>query len=107
MFLAVSTDLRPLIRMGDSTQLADHLSAPRGQGRLDGSPHSGAAGGAACGDLIRIAVRVEGDRIAEAGFAASGCAAARAAASAVVELTEGEQLLQAARLTADDISDEL
>jgi tRNA-uridine 2-sulfurtransferase len=93
--------------MGDSTQLADHLSAPRGQGRLEDSPHSGAAGGAACGDLIRIAVRVDGERVAEAGFAAGGCAAARAAASAVVELVEGEPFLHAARLTADDISAEL
>jgi tRNA-specific 2-thiouridylase len=93
--------------MGDSTQLADHLAAPRGQGRLDDSPHTGAAGGAACGDLIRIAVRVDGDRVAETGFVASGCAAARAAGSAVVELTEGRLFLEAARLTADDVSDEL
>jgi tRNA-specific 2-thiouridylase len=93
--------------MGDSTQLADHLTAPRGQGRLSDSPHSGAAGGAACGDLIRIAVRVEGDRVAEAGFAASGCATARAAASAVVELIEGEPFRRAALLTPDDVANEL
>jgi tRNA-specific 2-thiouridylase len=93
--------------MGDISQLAEHLSAPRGQGRLEGWAHSGAAGGAACGDLVRIAVRVEGDRIAEAGFAASGCASARAAASAVVELVEGEAFLAAACLTAGDISAEL
>ena len=68
----------------------DHLNAPRGLGALAGSPHSGAAGGAACGDLIRVAVRVEGDRIAEAGFDAEGCGAARAAGSAVVELVEGK-----------------
>jgi tRNA-uridine 2-sulfurtransferase len=93
--------------MADIAQLAEHLMAPRGQGRLDAWPHTGAAGGAACGDLIRIAMRVEGDRIAEAGFAASGCAAARAAGSATVELVENETFLRAARLTADDISDEL
>src|ERR671935_2820634 len=96
--------------MGDpalGTEFHDHLHAPRGHGRLDGWPHAGAAGGAACGDLVRIAVRVDGDRITEAGFAASGCAAARAAASATVELVEGEPFLAAARLTADDISEEL
>jgi tRNA-specific 2-thiouridylase len=93
--------------MGDSSQLADHLSAPRGQGRLEDWPHSGAAGGAVCGDLIRIAVRMEGDRIVEAGFAASGCAAARAAGSAVVELVEGETFLLAARIDSDAISSEL
>jgi tRNA-uridine 2-sulfurtransferase len=93
--------------MGDSAQLAEHLTAPRGQGSLDGWPHAGAAGGAACGDLIRIAVRVDGERVVEAGFAASGCAAARAAGSAAVELVEGQPFLAAARLTADDISTEL
>jgi tRNA-uridine 2-sulfurtransferase len=93
--------------MGESAQLADHLLAPRGQGRLDGWAHAGAAGGAACGDLIRIAVRVDGDRIAEAGFAASGCSAARAAGSAVVELVEGEAFTSAARISSDDISEEL
>ena len=82
----------------------DHLNAPRGLGALAGSPHSGAAGGAACGDLIRVAVRVEGDRVAEAGFDAEGCGAARAAGSAVVELVEGKPLLDAARVAPDDIA---
>jgi tRNA-specific 2-thiouridylase len=85
-------------------QFEDHLTAPRGLGALPDWPHSGAAGGAACGDLVRVAVRVEGDRIAEAGFDASGCGAARAAGSAVVELTQGQPLLAAARTSADDVA---
>ena len=71
-----------------SMQFEDHLTAPRGLGALRNSPHSGAAGGAACGDLVRVAVRVEEDRVVEAGFDAEGCGAARAAGSAVVELVE-------------------
>jgi tRNA-uridine 2-sulfurtransferase len=84
-----------------------HLVHPRGLGALADWPHSGAAGGAACGDLIRIAVRVQGDRIAEAGFDAEGCGAARAASSAVVELVEGAPFLDAARVTIDDVADAL
>src|ERR687892_2691226 len=80
----------------------DHLSAPRGLGALAGSPHSGAAGGAACGDLVRVTVRVEEDMVVEAGFDAEGCGAARAAGSAVVELVEGRPFLEAARVTPDD-----
>jgi tRNA-specific 2-thiouridylase len=79
--------------------LEQHLADPRGRGRLAGAPHTGAAGGAACGDLIRVSVRVEGDRVAEAGFEASGCAAARAAGSAVVELVEGAPLLEVALIS--------
>jgi tRNA-uridine 2-sulfurtransferase len=85
----------------------DHLAAPRGLGMLAGWPHSGAAGGAACGDLVRVAVRVEGDRIAEAGFDAEGCGAARAAGSAVVELVEGRPFIDAARVTPDHVGDAL
>ncbi|HKP89461.1 MAG TPA: iron-sulfur cluster assembly scaffold protein, partial [Thermoleophilaceae bacterium] len=66
--------------------LEDHLAAPRGRGRLSDSPFAGTAGGAACGDSVRIAVELAGDRVAEAGFEASGCAAVRAAGSAAVEL---------------------
>lgn len=90
-----------------SALIEQHLSHPIGLGRLAGAPHTGAAGGAACGDLIRISVRVEGDRIAEAGFEASGCAAARAAGSATVELVEGMAVLDAALVSAAAISGEL
>jgi tRNA-uridine 2-sulfurtransferase len=82
----------------------DHLAAPRGLGALAGWPHAGAAGGAACGDLVRVAVRVQGDRVVEAGFDADGCGAARAAGSAVVELVEGCPFLDAARVTPDDVA---
>ena len=84
-----------------------HLSHPRGLGVLADAPHAGAAGGAACGDLVRVAVRVDGDRIVEAGFDAEGCGAARAAGSAVVELVEGAPFLEAARVTIDDVSEAL
>jgi tRNA-specific 2-thiouridylase len=82
----------------------DHLTAPRGLGALAEWPHAGAAGGAACGDLVRIAVRTEGETVVEAGFDAAGCGAAQAAGSAVVELVEGRPFLDAARVTPDDVS---
>src|SRR5918992_2215471 len=87
--------------------LRHHLDSPRGLGVLDRAPHSGAAGGAACGDLIRMSVRVADGRVAEAGFQARGCAAARAAGSAAVELCEGAPLPAAALITPDALSDEL
>jgi tRNA-specific 2-thiouridylase len=96
--------------MGDpglDASFHEHLHHPRGHGRLADWPHAGAAGGAACGDLVRMAVRVEGDRVVEAGFAASGCGAVTAAASAAVELIEGEPFLAAAHVTADVVADAL
>ena len=89
----------------DLAPLYDHLTAPRGRGRA--LPHSASAGGAPCGDLIRIHVDVGGDRVTAAGFDASGCAAARAAGSATVELVTDKPFLDAARITPDAIAHEL
>jgi tRNA-specific 2-thiouridylase len=84
--------------------LAQHLDYPHGKGALARAPHQGAAGGAVCGDLVKLAVRIEGDRVAEAGFEAAGCAAAQAAGSATVELVEGAPLLEAALVGPDDVA---
>src|SRR5215208_7632244 len=83
---------------------ADHLDAPSGKGALAGSPHTGAAGGAACGDIVRISLRINGDRVDEVGFDAEGCGAVTAAASAAVELTEGGTFLSASRLGAGNVA---
>jgi tRNA-specific 2-thiouridylase len=85
----------------------EHLNGPRGRGALADAPHSGAAGGAACGDLIRISVELEDGHVREAGFDASGCGAVQAAGSAVVSLVAGSSFLAAARVGPDDISEEL
>ena len=85
----------------------DHLRHPRGRGRqLDGA-FDGAAGGAVCGDLVRVSVVVEGARVRAAGFEASGCGATIAAASAAVELAQGAGLLEAARIGSPAIAAEL
>ncbi len=68
---------------------------------------TGSAGGAPCGDLIRISVEVRDGLIAAASQDAEGCAASRAAAAAVAELVEGGTLLEAAAVGPDQISDEL
>lgn len=83
----------------------EHLRARRGH--VPEGAHSGAAGGAACGDVVRVSVAVEGDRVVDAGCDASGCGAALAAASAAAELVRGEPILTAARVSAQTIADEL
>jgi tRNA-uridine 2-sulfurtransferase len=85
----------------------DHLRHPRGRGRVVEGAFDGAAGGAACGDLVRVSVAVQGDRVREVGFEASGCGATIAAASAAVELAEGAGLIEAARIGSPAIAAEL
>src|SRR5258708_5897012 len=56
--------------------LAEHLERPHRRGELIAGSHTGAAGGAACGDLLRVSVAVERDRVRCAAFDARGCAVA-------------------------------
>ena len=85
----------------------EHLEHPAGRGKRPADSFHGSAGGAACGDLIRISLRVDGDRVAAAGFDASGCGTMTAAGSAAVTLVEGAHVLDAARVGAHAIADEL
>jgi tRNA-uridine 2-sulfurtransferase len=72
----------------------------------DGWP-AGAAGGAPCGDLIRVSLSVSDGRVDATRFDAEGCSAALAAGAAVAELAEGATVLDAARVGADDVSEAL
>ncbi len=73
---------------------------------LPGS-HSGAAGGAACGDLVRISLRCRDGVIERVTIAAEGCAAASACAAATAELADGREVLEASRIGAAEIAAEL
>jgi tRNA-specific 2-thiouridylase len=93
--------------MADREAFEQHLLTPAGRGHTPADAFSGAAGGAACGDLVRISVACDGERITDAGYDASGCGAAIAAGSAAVSLIHGATLLDAARIGADQIDAEL
>ena len=85
--MSAETDRETLLQyVGDASRRGEPLP-----GGFDG-----AAGGAPCGDLVRISIAVESGRIARVSFDAEGCAAANAAAAAVAELAEGEAVLDAA-----------
>ncbi|MGO9247346.1 MAG: tRNA 2-thiouridine(34) synthase MnmA [Solirubrobacteraceae bacterium] len=97
--------------MSLATGFAQHLERPLARGHVPNGSHTGAAGGAACGDLIRISLSLDTEdpdnRIADAGFDAGGCGATIAAGSAVVALLGDAPLLQAALIGPDTIADEL
>jgi tRNA-specific 2-thiouridylase len=87
--------------------VADHLCRPHRRGELPEGAHTGAAGGAACGDVVRVSVALDGERVRAAAFDASGCATALAAGSAVAALAEGAPLLDAARISPQLVAAEL
>jgi tRNA-specific 2-thiouridylase len=69
---------------------------------VDGA-FTGAAGGAACGDLSRISFLVEEERIASISFDSEGCGATRAATAAVAEMVDGSPVLEAAAIDIDAV----
>jgi len=91
--------------------LASHLERPVGRAHTPADAFTGAAGGTACGDLVRISLSLDAadprGRIVDAGFDAHGCGATVAAGSAAVGLLRGSVLLEAARLGPDELAGEL
>jgi tRNA-specific 2-thiouridylase len=97
--------------MAIAENLLQHLERPLGRGHRPENASTGAAGGAACGDLIRISIAIDpasvDGRIEDVGFDASGCGAIIAAGSAVVGLLRDLPLLDAARIGAEEIATDL
>lgn len=85
----------------------EHLRNPQGRGHVPVRSHGASAGSVACGDVVRIDLAVEGERVADAGFRAEGCGATIAAASAAVELARGAGVVDVARIGAGTLSREL
>ena len=83
--------------------LADE--ARRGPAPVDA--FSGSAGGAPCGDLVRVSLVVGDGRIQRVAFDHEGCAASSAAAAATAELVEGVKVLEAALIGHDEVAAEL
>jgi tRNA-specific 2-thiouridylase len=68
---------------------------------------TGAAGGASCGDVVRVSLGIEDGRIETVRFDAEGCSAAVAAGAAVAEAVEDRTVLEAAKLGASEVGGEL
>ena len=89
-------------------ELVQHYLADRGRlGPPLADGFDGAAGGAPCGDLLRISIELADGLIARTSFDAEGCATVRAATAAAAELAEGATVLEAALIGPDDVADAL
>jgi len=85
-------------------ELFEHyLSDESRRGPVSDGAFTGAAGGAACGDLSRISFLIEGERIAAVSFDAEGCGATVAATAAVAEMVDGVPVLEAAAIDIDAV----
>ncbi len=85
----------------------DHFLNPRNVGEIEGADGVGQIGNPACGDVIRMSIRVSGDRVADAKFRTFGCPAAVAASSMVTELVKDRTLREAGRVSNTAVAEAL
>ena len=97
--------------MAYSDKVLDHYENPRNVGRLDDSDANvgtGMVGAPACGDVMRLQIKVDGDGVIEdAKFKTYGCGSAIASSSLLTEWVKGRSLDDATRIRNKDIADEL
>ena len=97
--------------MAYSDKVLDHYENPRNVGALDkNDPHvgTGMVGAPACGDVMKLQIRVGDDGVIEdAKFKTYGCGSAIASSSLVTEWLKGKTLDQAMAIKNSDIAEEL
>jgi NifU-like protein involved in Fe-S cluster formation len=84
-------------------RLLDHFRNPRHAGELPPPAVVVEASNPACGDLMRLSARWDGDRIAEARYQVRGCSASIACGSVVTEWLAGKSRAEVAALRAVDV----
>jgi nitrogen fixation NifU-like protein len=87
-----------------SAAVLDHFREPRFAGELNGATHRVEVNNPVCGDVLRLAIRMEDGKIAEARFLCRGCTTAIAAASCVTEKLQGATIEAVRANTAETIS---
>ncbi len=97
--------------MAYSDKVIDHYENPRNVGSLDKADPSvgtGLVGAPACGDVMKLQIRVSDDgRIEDAKFKTYGCGSAIASSSLVTEWVKGKSLDDALSIKNSDIATHL
>ena len=96
--------------MAYGDKVIDHFENPRNMGSLDkGSDDvgTGVVGAPECGDVMKLQIQVENDRIVDAKFKTFGCGSAIASSSLATEWVKGMSIQEAHNLKNTDIVQEL
>jgi nitrogen fixation NifU-like protein len=88
-------------------KVMEHFQNPRNVGEIPDADGVGTVGNAACGDIMKIFIKIEGDRIVDAKFKTFGCGAAIATSSMCTEMVKGKTIDEALAMTREDVADAL
>jgi nitrogen fixation NifU-like protein len=96
--------------MAYSDKVLDHYENPRNVGSFqkdDPNVGTGMVGAPACGDVMKLQIKVEDGIITDAKFKTYGCGSAIASSSLVTEWVKGKTLEQAGSIKNSEIAEEL
>jgi nitrogen fixation NifU-like protein len=96
--------------MSYSEKVLEHYENPRNVGTFnkdDENIGTGLVGAPACGDVMRLQIKVEEGVITDAKFKTYGCGSAIASSSLVTEWVKGKTIAEAATITNSQIAEEL
>ena len=96
--------------MAYSEKVLDHYNNPRNIGSMNKSSAkvgTGIVGAPECGDVMKLQIEVEGDRIVDAKFKTFGCGSAIASSSLATQWIKGKTLAEAGKISNTEIVQEL
>ena len=96
--------------MAYSDKVIDHYENPRNVGKWEPGTEgvgTGMVGAPACGDVMRLQIMVEDDKIIDAKFKTYGCGSAIASSSLLTEWVKDKTLDQAAEIKNTELAEEL
>jgi nitrogen fixation protein NifU and related proteins len=88
-------------------KVMDHYENPRNVGIVDNANGTGVVGNPACGDVMKLTIRVEDEIIKDAKFKTFGCGAAIATSSIVTEMIKGQNLDDALKVSNKSVAEAL
>lgn len=83
----------------------DYFSNPRNMGEIKDADTVAEGGNPACGDVVKLYLKIDKNKIKDIKFKAFGCGACIASTSALTEMVKGKKITEAKKITNSDIAD--